>query len=711
MVRANSTQSHTPPPEGSEEPAEADNGLDLDLGPTRCDDSTVRSVEKLLNQRSESSGHIYSILPAKRTFRLLCLFRSESPNHPLKGVLIDQVIDDSLPYDCLSYTWGSPGGNTSIELQGNVLAITKNLDVALRNIRSRIHPSAEFTLIWVDAICINQQDYLERNNQVGQMRQIYTHAERVIAYLGEDADDSQHLASLFPTILGLWDRKSSPPPDTDFSIWNFIIKEEEYENFGLPPANHTIWRAYAKFLNRPWFVRAWIVQEALLARHLVFICGSWSLPGFVLAHIVQSAARHLVAVSNSADTTDRNAIHHFILTLLIRPSEQEAMHSISLLDLLDMVGRVVATDPRDYLYAFVGISEEEQEQELSPRYDLPVSETYKQFARFAVSHGDGIKLLYAACKCDSGEHMPSWVPNLAGRKETSSMFFPDFGPASGLLTSYACAGGSSRNIDLGEFDTLLVQGYRVGIITRVVHHPSPQEHSRKGMIGGPYLQITEWLKSILDLLPIPRRRPKYSPRYSISSRFIETIANLLEEIGPYPSGESTEEVLWRTALKNQQKGLESEATEEEHQSFISFCFMNAFLSATRNKRKLMIDEAVKRLTSQIVLDRSGEPISESDMFSIFLEHTTTMAERFMDDVMMAVGDGRLFTTTAGYIGQAPHEAQEGDIVVVFNGAPTPFIMRPLGTSLRLICPCYVHGLMKGEALNSQSFKAEVIKIV
>ncbi|KAH8791837.1 hypothetical protein BGZ57DRAFT_991307 [Hyaloscypha finlandica] len=118
------------------------------------------------------------------------------------------------------------------------------------------------------------------------MRQIYTHVERVIAYLGEDADDSQYLVSLFPTILGLWDRKSLLPPDTDFSIWNFIIKEEEYENFGLPPANYTIWRAYAKFLNRPWFVRAWIVQEALLARYLVFICGSWSLPGFVLAHIV-----------------------------------------------------------------------------------------------------------------------------------------------------------------------------------------------------------------------------------------------------------------------------------------------------------------------------------------------------------------------------------------------------------------------------------------
>lgn len=192
---------------------------------------------------------------------------------------------------------------------------------------------------------------------------------------------------------------------------------------------------------------------------------------------------------------------------------------------------------------------------------------------------------------------------------------------------------------------------------------------------------------------------------------IETIAGLLEEIGPYPSSESTEEVLWRTALKNQQKGLESEAPEEEHHSFISFCYMKTFLPATKDKRKLIIDETLQRLTNQIVLDSRGERISESDMFSAFLEHTTEMAERFMDDMMTAARDGRLFIMTTGYIGQALYEAQDGDVVGIVAGAPTPFILRPAGDSLRLLSPCYVHGLMKAEVLTSESFEAEALKMV
>lgn len=70
-----------------------------------------------------------------------------------------------------------------------------------------------------------------------------------------------------------------------------------------------------------------------------------------------------------------------------------------------------------------------------------------------------------------------------------------------------------------------------------------------------------------------------------------------------------------------------------------------------------------------------------------------------------------FATDTNYVGQVPHEAQIGDTIVTIHGAPTPFVLRPTGDGFSLIDCCYVHGVMKGEALESDQFHSETIRIV
>lgn len=60
---------------------------------------------------------------------------------------------------------------------------------------------------------------------------------------------------------------------------------------------------------------------------------------------------------------------------------------------------VNATEPRDYLNAFLGLSIEAEEGELQPGFDQPVEETFGNFAWYGAKNGQGIKILFTACKC------------------------------------------------------------------------------------------------------------------------------------------------------------------------------------------------------------------------------------------------------------------------------------------------------------------------
>ncbi|PMD53153.1 HET-domain-containing protein, partial [Hyaloscypha bicolor E] len=86
-------------------------------------------------------------------------------------------------YQALSYTWGSPDITKTIAINGAVVDIRQNLYDALFNFYERLERGAEF-LLWVDAICIDQQNLQERTSQVRLMDFIYTRAQCVIIWLG-----------------------------------------------------------------------------------------------------------------------------------------------------------------------------------------------------------------------------------------------------------------------------------------------------------------------------------------------------------------------------------------------------------------------------------------------------------------------------------------------------------------------------------------------
>jgi len=206
-----------------------------------------------------------------RQIRLLYLLPSSDFSAPIEGTLqvISLVRSPSLSsqehelgqqqdeYTALSYAWGSPSLTTPILLNGHPHHVTLNLASALRHLRHASSSSKKLTL-WIDAICINQQDDFEKSHQVAQMGEIYKSADSVIVWLGEceDGDDSHLVAELFLTLSsGSFEDSPFPPPGRE---------ADRLLNAGI------------KFvMNREWWARLWVVQEVLLAKKLEFRFGQW----------------------------------------------------------------------------------------------------------------------------------------------------------------------------------------------------------------------------------------------------------------------------------------------------------------------------------------------------------------------------------------------------------------------------------------------------
>ena len=197
-----------------------------------------------------STEAVYSQAPLvteRRDIRILVLAPGTG-NDVLRGELIVESLDyDDLHYTALSYTWSGSVGEHFISIGGAPLYITENLSIALRRIRGPTRPRN----MWVDAICIHQDDHEEKAIQVNMVGDIFASATRKIAWLGETSDDSD-VAMGF---IGSLRQKALNGQDENIKI------------------EQTCCRAIDEMMQRKWWTRIWVIQEALLSRRVIFQCG------------------------------------------------------------------------------------------------------------------------------------------------------------------------------------------------------------------------------------------------------------------------------------------------------------------------------------------------------------------------------------------------------------------------------------------------------
>jgi len=145
-----------------------------------------------------------TIDPDKHEIRLLSLSPGARADN-IYGELLTKSLDESPCYEALSYVWGDEKNTRSIFLDGRVWNVTASLESALRHLRREDETDR---ILWVDALCINQGNTVERNQQVSVMRDIYETAQDVLVWFGEwyqlvSGQDEQAIVAAFDVIRQL----------------------------------------------------------------------------------------------------------------------------------------------------------------------------------------------------------------------------------------------------------------------------------------------------------------------------------------------------------------------------------------------------------------------------------------------------------------------------------------------------------------------------
>jgi hypothetical protein len=370
----------------------------------------LRPTPEQFNRRIVDHGLIYGERLEARTARILVLHPGSTMDE-IKCDLIQKIdltqasLGELSPYEAVSYVWGKEENPDFIVLCGCRFAVTRNLAEALRYLR---YPSSN-RLLWVDAICINQYDKDEKETQVMSMHRIYKFAKEVIAWLGPPDDSSSLAYSAMTMMQKSHIQLASAVPASQFS------KE------GVPNKDD----AFRKLMGRPYWSRAWIVQEIMSAQSLVIQCGSNVVP---YARLEQSHPRDAPAYLQST-SGDSKAVR----TDFYGDSEVEILRTksekISPNRFLDCFLDRKCRKRHDNIFAFLNLLSDDMQREIRVCYEMDIRKLVRITARAIIKSTQSLHIIVIkgrqtppSVQSDEWQlDMPSWCPYLATPYESSSI--------------------------------------------------------------------------------------------------------------------------------------------------------------------------------------------------------------------------------------------------------------------------------------------------
>ncbi|KAI1388990.1 heterokaryon incompatibility protein-domain-containing protein [Hypoxylon trugodes] len=289
----------------------------------------------------------YPPLPDNAHTRILELQPSLDSTSPLHVNLRLINLDIDPFFDALSYTWGTPVFSEEIIVENNSsLGITTNLRDAL--VRFRL--PTKLRRLWVDAICINQNDINEKARQIPRMAEIYRGASSVLVWLGSDSDGEAHMRKI--ALL----TQRMPGPEN--------IEELK--------------RAFNGLLQLPWFGRRWIIQEVSLNPNILLFCGASMIPWLRLLLIPQRIW--------GSDTAPKHLVQSF---RSLWESHVLAGRPLRILEILAEFSEAGCADDRDRIYAIAGLApdvafvDDESSSDkiiININYTKSTQEIYRDFA-------------------------------------------------------------------------------------------------------------------------------------------------------------------------------------------------------------------------------------------------------------------------------------------------------------------------------------------
>jgi hypothetical protein len=324
-------------------------------------------------------------------------------------------------YEALSYVWGSEKEPIAITVGRRwSLNVSRNLAVALKHLRFEVEPR----VLWVDAICINQEDLQERAQQVGFMGDIYRRAWQVVVWLGPEENDSTCALDFVNTLnrvvsVNWWNGTMGPAIGTEMmSLWqaDHSISFSAMVREGL---------ALSALLDRPWFQRVWIRQEIFLAKKAIVQCGHKEILWAALKNTAFCISEKNFYFGPLQMTLDRSNVFRERLALVQDLGRERPDH---LLGVLKATMASKCKDPRDRVYGVLNMLDpRESNAGIIPDYTLSAAEVYRNLVVHFIAHYKSLDILsYTRLERPRSRviGLPSWVPDwTAGQVWISTGYF------------------------------------------------------------------------------------------------------------------------------------------------------------------------------------------------------------------------------------------------------------------------------------------------
>ncbi len=638
-----------------------------------------------------NSPYVRSQLPGSRHIRLLRVFADKQDGSGIRCHF--SVVDlDNPPFlfTAISYVWGDSTLKDKAWFDDGIsLEITASAGAVLRSI---IKSSTYRDMyLWIDTLCINQQDFNEKSLQVQLMYDIYSSAEMTIAWTGEASHGSDIALDftivLADAILELLRRKI---PITLASLSGM-------EGCHFPSPN---WDALRCFLERPCFQRIWIVQEMTASRAIRLVCGNysteWHILAWVITIIMGHGLRRLIA-----DFVDHQEIvspigaEGLVTMYSVRHLAQEARNPPTLSWLLTGMAHFGATDPRDRIFALVSISSNSGAAAFKPDYRKSVEGVYIDSTAAILTEDAGqIGPLYAAGIGHRRNYpcLPSWVPDWTARPTATILGAAAETRAPENKGFQACGTEFDSSSIAFDAEKLFIK-IDAKMIDKVcfIASPAPKptmefEATRNNQVLASQFS---WLMGVLQLL---------------SSQL------------SYPTGEPAfPNVLCRTLVADLDAVAGSTASRAMITNFLDyFSVLFFFAKEMREVEEAAIPqsalERIQTISTQVnktLTDDQGQPLPVDTLKAqcgeppYLPKDVVYSSSVFSMAMSSSLGERRVIMTLGGYIGLAPPLVQVDDLLYLISGSRVPFILRKrTQDGYLLVGESYVHGLMYGEGRGS-----------
>ncbi|KAH7304665.1 heterokaryon incompatibility protein-domain-containing protein [Stachybotrys elegans] len=600
-------------------------------------------------------------------------FRFETVNLPPEG----SPEPCKLPYCALSYVWGKkPSSDDSylIRIDGQIMPIRPNLFSALIDLTPEL--ASQNLPIWVDAACIQQlpRDNPEKDGQLPWMGQVYRKAFRVIVHLGIPLDN---VAFQYMCELGrdTYDMGVTIFRDGDLAFWpDFegrldqqakvrIRKNLEHRmdaiqgnllHGPLLPVSDML-----ALLDRPWFSRAWIIQEITLPEGgVVFACGPsqrisshhlWGAYFFLVAWILREGRRveeakgftgkvfRFVVFRKRLGMKPRDISSRATITMGLRKKVQDQPLGLCLKSVLvklhvgDSEYALGCELERDAVVAVMSLANDKDWVHRILRPNTEWQEFLTDLSRELIKRGH-IDLLSLCRHRHTG--LPSWVVDWTRQQ---------WAPWLGL-----------KNVEMGDHEQL----FNAARGTTVICYESnlPRILNLRGFRLDTILQVS---------LPMPNSAvdPSGFSMQEFAIRLAQLRAVLQASLAYTP--EQKAEALWRIPVADKE--------------------MNRFGQITRATD--MTKQEICNLQQSI---ESGSPLA------YFTGATSSSM-----NMLLALFGSRVLTTPKGYVGLCHINTKAGDTIFIPNGSHCPYAIRHVdhadgSRTWKLLGEAYVYGVMDDE---------------